>query len=81
MLAGAGYASGLITQDHAIMVFCAAFFLSKLLGGSAGADAEKLVGQPAPDVQLTNIATGKPESLADYIKTGLPTMIDFYQSF
>lgn len=80
LVSGAGYASGLLTQDHALMVFCGMFFLNKLLGGAKNEDAEKLVGQKAPDVTFTTM-DGATEQLSKYLDSGLPTVIDFYQSF
>ena len=80
LVAGAGYASGLLTQDHALMVFCGMFFLGKLFGGAKNEAAEKLVGQKAPDVTFTTM-DGKTIQLSEYINSGLPTVIDFYQSF
>jgi hypothetical protein len=88
LLAGAGYASGLLARDHALMLFCAAFFLGKLcatmMGGGTTVDAAALVGQAAPDVTLTEVGGGglTQQLLSDYVhKTGVPTLVDFYQSF
>jgi hypothetical protein len=79
VIAGGGYLLGLLDlQQTALAAVVLTLVLGQLMGGG-NADAAKLVGNEAPDVTLTEVATGETKQLSEYFKSGRPTLIDFYQ--
>ena len=79
VLAAGGYFLGLLDLHGAVL--CAVvltMILGQLMGGGNEA-AAALVGKAAPDVTLTEVATGQTKQLSEYLKSGRPTLIDFYQ--
>ena len=79
VLAAGGYFLGVLDLHGAVVcTVVVTLILGQLMGGG-NEEAAALVGKAAPDVTLTEVATGQTKQLSEYLKSGRPTLIDFYQ--
>jgi hypothetical protein len=81
LIAGGGYISGYVQPMTCAIIFVYIIWQGISSGGGGSAETAKIVGEKAPDVPLTDPASGNSGSLLkDYVGSGKPVMIDFYQS-